>query len=124
MEDGADGNPKPYVTTGADCLQVTAIQTGITNTDEAADWSIATEPSPGDEPCIQGHIGHIPNLLNSLVGSQFSALTVTNRVIDKDPFWVQVTPNSVTRRRAVPGIRGLPPPGRRGTLRGRRQAGG
>jgi hypothetical protein len=89
MVDGADGNQKPYVTTGADCAQVTAIHTATSNDDEAADWNAVTFPPAGsDEPCIRGHI---PGLLNSLVGSQYSALTVTNRLIDKDAFWVWVT---------------------------------
>jgi hypothetical protein len=89
MVDGADGNPKPYVTTGADCAQVTAIHTDTSNNDEAQDWNAATFPPAGsDEPCIRGHV---PGLLNSLVGSQYSSLTVTNRLIDKDAFWVWVT---------------------------------
>jgi hypothetical protein len=89
MVDGADGNPKPYVTTGADCLQVTAIHTGTQGDDEAADWSTVTKPDPGNQPCIRGHI---PNLLNGHVGSEYSAFTRASRVIDKDPFWVFVTP--------------------------------
>lgn len=89
MEEGADGNPKPFVTTGADCAQVTAIHTATTNDDEARDWQAVTFPPDGSaEPCIRGHI---PGLLNSLVGSQYSALIVTARLIDKDAFWVQVT---------------------------------
>lgn len=90
MVDGADGNPKPYVTTGADCAQVTANHTATTNTYEATDWSSVTvTATTGNNPCIRGHI---PNLLNSHVGSEYSALIRTNRLIDKDPFWVEVTP--------------------------------
>lgn len=92
MEDGADGNPKPFVTTGADCVQVTANHTDTTNDDEATDWSTVTIPanwvSGTSNPCIRGHI---PGLLNSHVGSEYSALIRTSRLLDKDAFWVWVT---------------------------------
>jgi hypothetical protein len=88
MVDGADGNPKPYVTTGADCAQETAVHTG-TNGPDPADWSTITKTSSGSNPCIRAHI---PNLLNGHVGSEYSALGRTARLIDKDPFWVEVTP--------------------------------
>ena len=39
MVDGVTGAPKPYVTTGANCAQVTANQTGTSGTNEAADWA-------------------------------------------------------------------------------------
>jgi len=88
--DGVTESPKPYVTTGANCAQVTAVQTGTSGTNEAADWnSITVSGTPsGTEPCVRGHI---PGLLNSLVGSAYSALITTNRLISKDPFWVAVT---------------------------------
>lgn len=91
MVDGVTGAQKPYVTTGANCAQVTANQTGTSGTNEAADWattSVLGSPS-GTEPCVRGHI---PGLLNSLVGSAYSSLITTRRLIDKDPFWVSVTP--------------------------------
>jgi len=90
MVDGVTGSPKPYVTTGANCAQVTAVQTGTSGTNEAADWNAVTvsgTPS-GTEPCVRGHI---PGLLNSLAGSAYSALITTSRLISKDPFWVAVT---------------------------------
>ena len=90
MVDGVTGAQKPFVTTGANCAQVTANQTGTSGNNEAADWattSVVGSPS-GTEPCVRGHI---PGLLNSLVGSAYSALITTRRLIDKDPFWVSVT---------------------------------
>ncbi len=91
MVDGVTGAPKPYVTTGANCAQVTANQTGTSGSNEAADWATTSVlgSSSGTEPCVRGHI---PSLLNSLVGSAYSALIRTQRLIDKDPFWVSVTP--------------------------------
>lgn len=92
MEDGADGNPKPYVTTGANCVQVTANHTDNTNTNEPQDWATVTVTgnytAGTSNPCIRGHI---PGLLNSHVGSEYSALISPNRLIDKDAFWVKVT---------------------------------
>jgi hypothetical protein len=93
MVDGSDGNPKPHVTTGADCVQVTANHTDTTNEFEPTDWSTASLTvnfiSGATNPCIRGHI---PLLLNSHVGSEYSALIRTSRLIDKDAFWVEVTP--------------------------------
>ena len=66
----ADGNPKPYVTAGADCVQVTSNHTDYTNTDEPKDWATVTVTgnytAGTSSPCIRGHI---PGLLNSHVGS-------------------------------------------------------
>lgn len=44
MADNVNGDPKPYVTTGDDCAQVTAKQTGFTNNPDnlAADWPTIT----------------------------------------------------------------------------------
>lgn len=88
--DGADGNQKPYVTTGADCAQVTAEQTATSGTSEATDWNTVTiNGTPATSaPCVRGHI---PNRLNGLVGSQYGTLIQTTRLIDKDPFWLRVT---------------------------------
>jgi hypothetical protein len=89
MEDGADGNPKPFVTTGADCAQVTANHTNTTNMFEPTDWvSVTVNSTTGSDPCIRGHI---PKKLNSYVGGKFRGLIGTARLIDKDAFWVQVT---------------------------------
>jgi hypothetical protein len=90
MEDGVDGNPKPYVTTGANCAQDTAVHTDTTNTIEPTDWNAITETGiiTGTEPCIRAHM---PNLLNGHVGSEYSALGRTARLIDKDAFWIEVT---------------------------------
>lgn len=90
MEDDAYGNPKPYVTTGANCAQVTATQTGSSGGNEAADWNAITvtgSPS-GSEPCVRGHI---PGTLNSLVGGRYGNFVQTERLLDEDQFWVAVT---------------------------------
>jgi hypothetical protein len=91
MEEGADGNPKPFVTSGADCAQDTAVHTATTGMDEAEDWNAITETGiiTGSEPCIRAHV---PNLLNSHVGTEYRTLIGQARLIDKDPFWVEVTP--------------------------------
>ena len=90
MEEGADGNPKPFVTTGADCAQVTADHTDTTNQFEPTDWvSVTVNSTTGSDPCIRGHI---PGKLNSYVGGKFRGLIGTARLIDKDAFWVEVTP--------------------------------
>jgi hypothetical protein len=91
MSEGWGGVSKPYVTTGDDCAQVTAVQTGTSGTNEAADWSIIqVNGSPsGTEPCVRGHI---PALLNSGVGGKYgSTLVQQSRMINGDQYWVQVT---------------------------------
>lgn len=90
MVDDWNGNPKPYVTTGADCAQVTASQTGTSGSNEAADWNtINVDGTPtGSEPCVRGHI---PNLLNGRVGGAYGNFIQTERLLDGDPYWVQVT---------------------------------
>lgn len=84
--------PKPYVTTGADCAQVTAEQTGFTNNPDnlATDWpTITVDGTPTlSEPCVRGHI---PNTLNSRVGGSYGRFVQTQRLVDKDPFWLTVT---------------------------------
>jgi hypothetical protein len=70
---------------------VTAVQTGTSGTNEAADWSIIqVNGSPsGTEPCVRGHI---PALLNSGVGGKYgSTLVQQSRMINGDQYWVQVT---------------------------------
>lgn len=89
MEDGADGNPKPYVTDGADCVQVTADHTNTTNQFEPTDWvSVTVNSTTATNPCIRGHI---PGKLNSYVGGVYRGLIGTARLLDKDAFWVEVT---------------------------------
>jgi hypothetical protein len=90
MEDGANGKPKPYVTTGADCAQVKAVQTGTSGKDEAADWKEVTPigTPTSSEPCVRGHI---PGKLNSAVGGAYSSTIRANRLVSKDPFWLSVT---------------------------------
>jgi hypothetical protein len=46
MPESWGGDPKPYVTTGDDCAQITAVQTGTSGTNEAADWSIIQVTAP------------------------------------------------------------------------------
>jgi hypothetical protein len=71
-EEGADGNPKPFVTTGADCAQVTADHTDTTNQFGPTDWvSVTVNSTTGSDPCIRGHI---PKKLNSYVGDVFRGL--------------------------------------------------
>ena len=96
MEEGADGNPKPFVTTGADCAQVTANYTPVINPDpnnppvEPQEWNGVTVNSwTSPLPCIRGHV---PKKLNSYVGGKFRGLIGAARLIDKDAFWVEVTP--------------------------------
>jgi hypothetical protein len=92
MTTDADGNAKPSVTSGAQCEQVTSVQTGTSDTPGAlaADWhSVQVTGSPANsEPCIRGHI---PLSLNSSVGGSFSAFIQKDRLLDKDPFWIAVT---------------------------------
>lgn len=91
MPDDVYQRPKPYVTSGADCAQVTAVQTGTSGAREAPDWSVtqvSRSPS-GTEPCVRGHI---PLKLNTGVGGAYGNLIQQNRMINTDAFWVQVTP--------------------------------
>lgn len=79
------------VTSGAQCAQVTAVSSGTTTGNEAADWpAVAVLGTPTlNEACVRGHI---PLRLNNAVGGAYGALIIANRLIDKDPFWVTVTP--------------------------------
>lgn len=92
MADNVNGDPKPYVTTGDDCAQVTAKQTGFTNNPDnlAADWpTITVDGTPTlSEPCVRGHI---PKRLNSSVGGSYSSFVRARRLVDKDSFWLSVT---------------------------------
>lgn len=90
MVEDVNGNTKPYVTTGANCAQFTAVQTGTSGTNEAADWFSTEELATptGSEPCIRSHN---PKQLNTNVGSAYSGLISSNRLVNKDPFWVSVT---------------------------------
>lgn len=76
------------VTAGSQCAQLIATQTGVTG-NEAADWNTVTPlGSPtSSAACARGHI---PLRLNSGVGSAYRAFISTQRLIDKDPFWISV----------------------------------
>lgn len=85
------GNLKPYVTTGAACAQVSAVQTGTSGTNEAVDWNttVVDGTPSGSEPCVRAHI---PQKLNSGVGGAYGRFVQPpNRLIDGDNFWVAVT---------------------------------
>ena len=78
------------VTTGSQCAQVTAVQAGNSG-HEAADWPtvapIGTVTT--NEACVRGHI---PLRLNRNAGLAYARLILSDRLIDRDPFWVAVTP--------------------------------
>jgi hypothetical protein len=77
------------VTSGSQCAQVTAIQSGNTG-NEAADWA-SVDPVgayTGNELCVRGHI---PSKLNSGAGGAYGGLITSQRLLDGDPFWVAVT---------------------------------
>lgn len=90
MKTGWNGQPKPYVTTGADCAQVIAVQTDTKGKTEAQVWGgVKTLATPtGTEPCVRGHI---PYKLNVKVGGKYSSFIGQARLVDKDPFWLSVT---------------------------------
>lgn len=91
MTTDVNGNAKPHVTNGNSCAQVTAVQTGTSGRNEAADWFTTQVNSvPSDAvPCVRGHV---PGKLNSGVGNSYRALISTDRLINKDAFWLTVTP--------------------------------
>jgi hypothetical protein len=88
MKIGVNGEDKPYVTTGADCLQVTTVKTGSTG-DEEKDWSTVQPIGTPDFslPCIRGHI---PLSQNTGVGGAYVTFGNQNRLVDKDPFWIAI----------------------------------
>jgi hypothetical protein len=78
---------------GADCAQVTAVEIPNPVGVLATDWS-GIEPTgtvTGSEPCVRGHV---PLALNSLEGTDFRTFRSKNRLVNLDPFWVEVTPLS------------------------------
>jgi hypothetical protein len=78
-------------TSGSQCAQVTAVQTGTTG-NVATDWATvsSTGTVTGNELCVRGHI---PGTLNSGVGSIFgNPFVPNNRLIANDMFWVSVVP--------------------------------
>jgi hypothetical protein len=95
MQTGADGQPKSFVTTGADCVQGSAMQTGNSGTFEASDWSIINvDPTtvtgnPATSPCIRAHV---PKKLNTTLGGAVGRFSRSNRLLDRDAYWVEVTP--------------------------------
>jgi hypothetical protein len=68
---------------------VTAVRTATTGS-VAAQWAnigIIGTPT-GSEKCVRGHI---PLSLNSDTGGALGRFTVAQRLIDNDPYWVEVT---------------------------------
>jgi len=89
MQTGADGQPKPFVTTGANCWQGTAVQSGSTGI-EPADWNVMLLDSmTTTTQCIRAHI---PRQLNSALGGAYGNFVQQQRLLDKEAFWVFVTP--------------------------------
>jgi hypothetical protein len=92
MQTGADGQPKSSVTTGADCVQGSAMQTGNSGVYEASDWSIInvdpTTVTGNPQPCIRAHI---PLKLNTILGGAYGNFVQNNRLLDKEAFWVWAT---------------------------------
>jgi hypothetical protein len=90
MAIGANGKPKPHVNSGAACVQVTAVMSAApTGASEATVWhgiTVSGHPSRTD-PCIRGHV---PNKLNGGVGVAYSVLIRTQRLVNKDAFWLAV----------------------------------
>lgn len=86
-----NGNPKPFVNTGADCAQVTAVKTG-TSGNEATDWATTTVVGTPTltEPCVRGHIPLSQN--TNATGTAYSTTITVNHLIDKDAFWLLVSP--------------------------------
>jgi hypothetical protein len=78
------------VTSGAQCAQLTAVQTGNSG-NEAADWASVTPVGTvtGSEVCARSHN---PLNLNTDVGGAYGRFIISQRLIDQDPFWVVVTP--------------------------------
>ena len=77
------------VTSGSQCAQVSAVESGPTNATEAEAWnSVQAGTFSPTAKCVRGHI---PSKLNSLVGTAYSVLISQYRLIDLDYFWVIVT---------------------------------
>jgi hypothetical protein len=78
------------VTSGAQCAQVTAVQT---NNDGilADDWAVVLPVGTftGNEACVRAHT---PLTLNSAVGGALGRFTPAQRLLDRDAYWVSVTP--------------------------------
>jgi hypothetical protein len=66
------------------------VQAGNTG-NEAADWPTVTPVGTvtANEACARGHI---PLRLNRNAGLAYARLILSDRLIDRDPFWVAVTP--------------------------------
>jgi hypothetical protein len=54
MQTGFDGQPKPFVTTGADCWQGTAVQSGSCGI-EPADWNVMLLDSTSTTQCTRAY---------------------------------------------------------------------
>jgi hypothetical protein len=89
MQTGANGQPKPFVTTGADCWQGTAVQSGSSGI-EPADWNVMLlDSTTTTTQCIRAHI---PKKLNTNLGGAYGSFVQSNRLLDKEAFWVWATP--------------------------------
>jgi hypothetical protein len=88
VQTGFDGQPKPFVTTGADCWQGTAVQSGSSGV-EPADWNVMLLDSTTTTTCIRAHI---PLKLNTTLGGAYGRFVQKQRLLDKDAFWVFATP--------------------------------
>jgi hypothetical protein len=88
MQTGFDGQPKPFVTTGADCWQGTAAQNGSSGI-EPADWNVMLLDSTSTTQCVRAHI---PKKLNTTLGGAYGNFVLKQRLLDKDAFWVFATP--------------------------------
>lgn len=78
------------VTSGSQCAQVSAVESGPTNGTEAEAWN-SVQVNGTFSPQANCVRGHIPKNLNSLVGTAYSVLISQYRLIDQDNFWVVVT---------------------------------
>lgn len=91
MTKDVNGNPKPHVTTGAACALVTADHSGTGGKDEATDWNKVSVVGKfkASDLCVRSHV---PLKLNRGVGTAYRGFIQSDRLINKGPFWVSVTP--------------------------------
>lgn len=117
MQTGADGQPKSFVTTGADCVQGSAMQTGNSGADEASDWSIINvDPTtvtgnPATSPRIRAHV---PKKLNTSLGERSAGPSGRTDCSTRTPTGSRSPHDSVIP--VAPSRQPSLPPGRRGSL--------
>jgi len=83
--------PPDPVASGAQCAQVKAEQTSDAGDDPARLWNnvVVTGTFSPHDKCVRGHI---PITLNVDLGQKaYQGLINSDRLIDRDPFWVAVT---------------------------------